>query len=264
MNIANDIVPTRESLASLQKIMISLLTDRSTYEKFIASPCSLLEDLTDLPQIYKNLITSINQEGLRTFRSIVSGTRQERFRQVFILLFAAINDENRWNEIITLFLDTVPITNGRDDSDLVSFEKFIRLNENPVLGDFAAIDCCSYAASNAPPIVDSGFVEDTIDLSTEVLLNTSAKLLKTRWPIQKLLSSGVIDISNAPKGINYNIVYLQSDDINLKIRSIPKSIGLILERRQRIEYGKLMNFKSKYFSPNILLRDGVLNLKLGD
>jgi hypothetical protein len=259
MKLANDISPSKEALAKLQKTLISLLMDKSVYDDFVKSPGRFADGLENVPQIYKNIVASIDPDGLSTFRSIVKGTRQERFRQVFSILNSYVGDGAAWENIISEFLDKITVENGRDDSDLFLFEKFMRLRDNKFLGDLASIDCRTYVASNSPPIDGSQLLQ-IYDETLEVELHSSAQLLHTFWPIKDLINSNNIINHGDSKGEFYNIIYPNSNDVNLRVRALPAELGADLINNPKLKLSDFLKYKSDTFLPEKLLSDGCLVL----
>lgn len=144
MRPANDFQPNREALAALQRTLILLLIDNPTYKQFLVSPQSFADSLSDVPQIYKNAIASVDLNGLSMFRKIVRGTRQERLRQIFLLTTEYISKIEVWDDLINGFLSEVLVSNGRDDSDLDQFVEYVRSNRDVLLGDIVSIDKAMY------------------------------------------------------------------------------------------------------------------------
>ena len=226
MNKLQTSIPQRNDLTLLHEKLISLLSDSKSFEQFSLSPVKYANQFGGLPKQYRDLLSSINLGGLSTFRRIVRGTREVRLRQVFSNLSEKIGSDETWLNLMDEFLDSVVITNGRNDEDLTLFAEFVRAHESSILGDLAILERSIYSVSNG--YVDFANFDLEHDVGNGVNLSPWVEVVVTSHSAQILLSPELTRMSEMPSDRLFTLIYRSSSDSDIRLRPITSELGKLL------------------------------------
>jgi hypothetical protein len=262
MTIPNDLSPSRADLAALHKALISLLIDKSAYLEFVQSPVEYANRMTRIPQVYRSLISRINCSSLEIFRDIVRGTRRERFCLIFSILAEKLDDIDQFDCLVTGFMDTNIVRNGRNDLDIHLFADYVRAHEEDVLGDLAVLDCLMYCASNAMPPEKCSIPPD--DLTDGCLsIHSSVQLLSSSRPVRALMNDSLQALRDAEAGVCFTMIYPADLGGSVKFKPLPADLGRLLAAREKPAGEALSKACPEGFSLDALVAEGCLQFERG-
>ncbi|MFK0731334.1 MAG: DUF692 family multinuclear iron-containing protein, partial [Gloeotrichia echinulata HAB0833] len=245
MRFANDVHATREDLSALHSALIGLLVDQKAFDAFKKDPLAYANNLGSLPQVYKNLVSGIDGDGLGTFRSIVSGTRRVRFYLIFAEFFSKLSGQTEVDELIDEFFHSVTIKNGRDDSDLRAFVEFVKSQRSEVFGELAHLDLVMYEASNS--VLLEYMNENTRLNQTNYYLRETLRVHMSSYSVKYLLSATLEELNTVKKCANYTLFYVLKNGGNIKIVPLSSFLGQKFYHRQAIDPANLIESDRRLF-----------------
>jgi hypothetical protein len=216
-----------QQMAQFHGVLLTLLADARAYRKFVESPNGFAASIPGLSRELANAIVGLNLAGLKTFRQIVRGTREERLFQIFSGLTERFGTPEAWRAMIERFLDDVVIRNGRTDEDLDQFVEWLRENERECIFDCAALELAVYTVSNQPPVRSTG--SSLRSSNRRLKVRYGCRAMRLRWPIDQLLSAEFDEIENQPQETRLVVLYLPEDTDELKIVEIPELLAQSLD-----------------------------------
>jgi hypothetical protein len=249
-------IDEKEDVRKLHASLIRLLIDSKEFESFQQSPIKYAEKLGNVPISYKQLVSRINLDGLKIFRNIVQGTRQERFRQVFSTLHTAMHNESAWDSLIADFLARVVVKNGRDDTDLFMFETYTRQWQNTVIADLCAFDRAVYTASNSPPVAQELSLDVTIH--KQFRINPWVEKLETTRSAKALSCLPVAELENQPEGNYVTLIYLTTFDQSLRLRALGQDVAQLFKQNTILTHKQLTDLVAKAPIVQKLIDEGAI------
>ena len=249
-------IDEKEDVRKLHASLIRLLIDSKEFENFQQSPIKYAETLGNVPNSYKQLVSRINLDGLKIFRNIVLGTRQERFRQVFSTLHTAMHNESAWDSLVADFLARVVVKNGRDDTDLFMFETYTRQWQSTVIADLCAFDRAVYTASNSPPVAQEPSPELTIH--QQFRINLWVEKLESAYSAKALSCLPVAELESQPKGQYFTLIYLTTFDQSLRLRTLAQDVAQLFKQSPILTHRQLTDLVAKAPIVQQLIDEGAI------
>lgn len=242
-------------LGKIQYFIARLTIDHSLLERFQTNSDILLKEqgFSQEEILYLN---SIDRESFNTYKEVVNGTREHRFKELFPLLSNHFSEE--WSELFDNFHKDTVITSTKNDNDLKMFIEYLNTKyPKSLISNLGLYEYLLYSFnSNAQH--SHSLKED------EVVIAPDTKILELDFNLDELLESLNKDEKSLKKD-QYLYIFKKDDEevdifeVDSKLFNLLKNSHLptnidTLSQELKMSLEELNEIINELVDNNILLR----------